>query len=167
MPTLHLHTAHALPPLPYPGAGPVRLAAMAAVPAWLRDVTHGRPDGCFAEGHEVGLMRAALEERAAPLFAAPGTPALSAYRAALDARWATLDLRPRVLQWSTFDGGMDYGRDGYPNGRRLPGSRPRGPVPDGAWLVCTCLPSQGCHLRWLAPHLTRAEWTITLYGEAV
>lgn len=165
--TVHLTSAALLPP-PDPTRPRVVLAAMAKVPGWVMPLTRGRPAHAYADSpKERELMAAAIAERANPLFAQGGR-AWDAYRSALDARWssllATSDLAPRRWHWTRHD--VERRRDGYP-GARTPGTNVAGPVPDGAILVCTCRPVEGCHLRVLAPHLRAAGWLVTLYGQAV
>lgn len=165
--TVHLASAALLPPLD-PSRPRVTLAAMARVPGWVIGLTRGRPAHAFADSpKERELMAAAIAERANPLLL-QGGKAWAAYRDALDARWAPLvassDLAPRAWHWTKHE--AIPRPDGFP-GSRTPGGMIGGPVPDGAYVVCTCRPSEGCHLRILAPHLRAAGWVVTLYGAPV
>lgn len=129
---------------------PATLAAMAQPPRWLLPYTLGRPAWSYAVGPIVPLMWAAIGERRKT---GSMGPAAEAYRAAMDARWA------RCVELGRFAPGawgwMPHGAEGD------------GLVPADATLVCTCRPAQGCHLRWLAPHLVAAGWSVQLYGEAL
>jgi len=151
-PTLHIDSASRLPSPEGLTVQPLRLAAMALVPSWLRRVTDGRPIGCFATGDEVQLMEAALRARSNPLFASQGP--VKRYRLTLEARWEKLigagALRPDTLRWGAHDGQREIRS-----------------VPSGSWLVCTCARGVDCHTVWLAPFLARAGWRVVLRGEEV
>lgn len=159
-PTLFLDSAAHLPPIDPadlwhpnrpPAKFPLRLAAMAKAPAWLRDVTHGRPLGTYAEGDEVPLMEAALQARAAPLFRSQEP--IAVYRAALEAGW-----RLRLDEGAFGIGSFEWATWRSENLRT---------VVDGTWIVCTCARGVECHTAWLAPFLARAGWRVVLRGEQV
>lgn len=145
MPVVHLTAAGMLPP------EADALSAMARTPAWVANLTEGRALHACAQGAELALMDAALAARAMPLFHRDGG-AFDRYTAALDARFvehvARGDFAPGAWRFMGYDGEV-------------------GVVRTRAFLVCTCRPDQGCHLRVLAPHLVGAGWDVTLYGAAL
>ena len=168
-PLLHLTSAALLPPIDHaPGRFVQRLAAMARPPHWVIDITSGRPRHAFAVGFEVDLMHAAIAERANPLLSQGGR-AWAAYAAALDERWKVLAAAGEFAPGAwVFDQYVSpYRPDGY---KGFPQARDGGhvrEVPAECYVVCTCRPHEGCHLRLLAPHLVAAGWSVQLYGEAL
>lgn len=162
--TIHLTSAALLPPIQHGPGFVQRLAAMAAPPKWVIDITAGRPAHAFAEGAEVDLMRAAIAERANPLFAQGGR-AWGTYAAALDARWSRVDFTPG--RWTYRQYVSPWRPDGFKGFPRAEDGGTVREVPGECYVVCTCREHEGCHLRILAPHLQRAGWRVTLYGVAL
>ena len=166
--TIRLTSAAASPSRRRAGRRPRRGRSVGGAPRWVIDVTNGRARHAYAEGYELGLMNAALVERANPLLVQGGR-AWADYAAALDERWKVLVAAGEFApgRWEYIQYNSPYRSDGYKGFPRMDGTGTVRVVPNGCYLVCTCRPREGCHLRLLAPHLRAAGWNVTLYGAAV
>ena len=145
MPLLRIDTAAQPPP------DAAAISVLAKTPAWVRARTVGHQErlcALLSDPEEAAALDRALARARMPLLIPE--QASSDYRAMLERRW--LAERPRyapgALRYESWRG-LDL------------------PVPDGAWLVCTCPRGHTCHRRWLAPHLAAAGWTVLLDGEPV
>lgn len=122
---------------------------MALPRAAFGEVGQGRVDALTPQGAEVDLMRALVSTRRTG--AGPDPDLLARYRAALEARWASLDLSPGSVVVQPLMG--------------------VGHVQSGDVLCCACAASEAlsgrCHRAWAAPFLVRAGWRVFLDGVEV
>lgn len=130
------------PPVGYSG----RAYTIMAFPNVLRgEIGDGRCEALTPAGSEIPLMRALVQGRRAG-DVDPNT--LNQYRASLNARWASLDLSPAVLDVA----GVAY-------------------VQHGDALACACSADEAlagrCHRAMAAPWLARSGWSVWLDGAEV
>ena len=131
--------SHRTPGMHGPGYAP--LTIMARPRHFERGA--GRVMALIPTEREIPLLMAALANR-------DDEAAVHAYRAALEARWATMALAPGMLM-----------------SRQRNDSVPRA-VLSGMTLCCACSRAEAaagrCHRAWAAPFLARAGWTVVLDG---
>lgn len=142
--------SRAKPGDPRVGEGPV-LGILRCPPRWSKSMLSGH-------------VRALMPTRSELFRAKAGSLSFDDYREALEARWASHDIRPERLTIAQ--------RGKAPHGRRSwlwddDWWFPDGKVQPGSTLVCVCATGSPCHRQVAAEMLAAAGWCAVLDGEQI